>query len=186
MKTIEQYEVEIASKAEIIEQQLAVFQENIGQIGSVIGKDSTQVYELLVSQYNDVINTYTTTTRRNAPILQGYVTKLDKILAVLAEVMASIEKIESNHGEDLLSTRYDVEIAMEQANEMAMNLAIGAQEELKEKGLDVSTDVLRYGMIGGTAYLVLSLLGAGKTFSLAGAAATAYMVGQQGEEKATG
>ena len=159
MKTIEQYENEIALKAGVIDEQLKYFDDNIGKIGSVIGKDSTVVYNTLYNSFTDVMDQYTYSTRRNPEILSGYVAKLDQIQVVLDEVMNSIDKIYKGADEDLLTTRFDVNDAMEKAGEMAEELTTditeGVQEVVKETtGKNMPGWAVWVG-IGVIAYIVL-------------------------------
>lgn len=167
MKTIEEYEVEIAAKSDIIRAQLDKFQENIGRIGKVIGKDSTVVYDTLVSQFNDVVQIYSSTTRRNPEILQGYVNKLNKILNVLAGVMQAIDRLDTMHDEDEITVKDEVDQIMEDANEAVNNLVTGAEEAL-EPYIGESA-WLHYLIWGGGAFLVCKLLKLPTYLCIAGA-----------------
>jgi len=136
MKTIEQCEAEFARKSEIVSKQLEVFQENIGQIGSIINKDASSVYKTLLTQYNSVVSMYNASLTRNVSVLSTYIAKLDRIQVVLDEVMLSIDKIETVPDDDTLTLRFDVNDTMEKASEKASEIADeiveGTQEKVEE------------------------------------------------------
>lgn len=119
MKTIEEYEIEISSKISLATEGMQKFNDNISRIGSVIGRDTSEVYSVLNNALVLSVDRFNTMALKNADTLQPIVDKLDKILNVLAEVISSIDKIEqaANDNTASLDVRNDVTNAMIKASE---------------------------------------------------------------------
>jgi hypothetical protein len=132
MKTIEDCISEIESKAATIQSQLDLFQENIGYVGSVIGKDSTIVHSTLESRFCETMEIYRSTTRQNVEILEGYIGTLDKILQVLAEVLSVIESSKSAPVEDSLEARTSAETVLQQAADTAEKLSLDVETAIEK------------------------------------------------------
>jgi hypothetical protein len=180
MKTIEDCISEIESKAATIQSQLDLFQENIGYVGSVIGKDSTIVHSTLESRFCETMEIYRSTTRQNVEILEGYIGTLDKILQVLAEVLSVIESSKSAPVEDSLEARTSAETVLQQAADTAEKLSLDVETAIeKATGSTIQGDWFKMALIGGAVYVGLGLVGSGKLFQIAGAVAAAYYIGKR-------
>ena len=176
MKTIEDCELEIETKTDIIKDRMTRFEQNIGRIGSVIGKDSTDVYQLLLRKFNETIDMYNTGTRRSVEVLGGYIATLDNINVVLDDVMVAIDKIEGDRGEDL-TEKFKVDEIMEKVSEMTDAVVSKAEQAVEQvTGKEVSTSTVKAGVYGIGSFLLMKALGIGKAVAVAGAAATAYYV----------
>lgn len=181
MKTIENYEFEIDAKASVIRQQLAIFYENISRIGSVIGKDSTKVYNVLLKSFDTVINTYKTSTNRNTEILQGYVDVLDRIATVLSVVMDRIDMIDNVPVENSLDIHYDINDTLEKAYEDAKTIESEVENKVQivianQTGVVPSDTMVHYLVIGGGSYLISRLLGLSRLASAGIAVGSCYLV----------
>jgi hypothetical protein len=170
MITIEQLENEILSKSGLITEGLILFQENIDNLGSVIGKDPRHVYDVLVSAYDSVMGEYNMTTRRNVEILSGYVVRLDKILNVLTDVTFQIQNMKTAQENGTIS-----EVAEEIGNAVD-TIASDIEQVLNERGVTVERDYVSMAIIGAGSYSLMRILGFGRITSLAVAAGSSYML----------
>ena len=175
MKTIEQYEVEINTKSNRIQEQLMIFHENIGSIGNVIGKDSTYVFETLERSYIRILEDYNSTTARNTTILQSYVDRLDVIQGVLNAVMDAIDRIKESNDDESLDVQFEVNDVMEQISEIVSDAASGIETGVeKTTGIDITGGYAKVAIIGTGSYALSRVIGISKVTSLAIAAAAAY------------
>lgn len=170
MMTIEQLESEILSKSGFITEGLLLFQENIDNLGSVIGKDPRHVYDVLQSAYDSVMSDYEMTTRRNVEILSGYVVRLDKILNVLTDVTFQIQNMKTAQENGTIS-----EVAEEIGNAVD-TIAGGIEHVLEEGGVAVERDYVNMAIIGSGAYALMRILGFGRIMSAAVGAGSAYVL----------
>jgi hypothetical protein len=170
MKTIEQYEAQIAQQASMIQEGLLNLEENVHVIPNVVGKDPQYVYELLKRKFDETYNEYMTTTLRNVKLLDYYTQKFDKIIAVLADSNRKIEQAKSEEG--VIDVGFGEEFD-ETVSEVAEDL-----EAFLEETVDVSVkkDYLKMGLIGGGSFILMRTLGFGVVTSLIGSAAAAYML----------
>ena len=177
MKTIEQYEVEISEKSEMIEFHLARFKENTGNIGKVIGKDPTVVYDLLTRRYNETITEFRTTTRRNPEIMAGYVRTFDKILSVLYEVEKSIELIDKGRSGEEIDVSLEVDKIMDWVSKASDDIVPGADIAATEAAdfLGIPKGLV----IGGATYFLLRFIGLNQMWSVAGGASAGYFLGKE-------
>jgi len=171
MKTIEQYEAEIQQKSALIEQGLAVFDENIGHLRNVIGKDPQYVYDILSNKYAEVMEIYTTSTRRSVEILEGHVVKLDKILDVLSSVHSQINKASQEHPDELMDQVID------EITSTMDDIAEPVDDYVEDKtNISVGRDITTMAIVGVGSYILLRYLGLGRLVSMAGAGAATYML----------
>lgn len=168
MATIEQLEVELTSKLSIAEQKLNRFQENLGRIGSIIGKDPTYVYDLLLSKHTEVSTGYASAVNVNTGLLSELIDKENKVLAVLDEVMVVLDRIDSAD---------DIE-AIDVKNEVAEGIngiVEGIESRLEEN--DISIPGVGFIVPGLASYVLLRyVLKAGRTISLVASAAVSLML----------
>lgn len=184
MKTIEEFEIEITSKIAVAQDQMSIFKENIPKIGSVIGRDTTEVYNVLLSALTGAVERYNSLGARNAETLQPIVDKLEKIINVLAEVMASIEKIDQAQGENQssLEVRNDVTNTMTKASEdvdalidVIPSVPVPSNPIVANPGLALASGIAAFFIANKIAKL-------GPFASFALAAGAAYYMGNVGKE----
>lgn len=180
MKTIEDCEVEIEQKSILIQDQMKIFADNINNIGVVVGKDPSVVYDTIKAKYNTTIETYNTLTRRNVEILNGYVIILDKILAVLGEVMFSIRSINESKPEDQITIKASAETMLESAASKIEELSTSAEQAIETySGKQVDSSMFKMALTGTAAFVLLRMVGAGRLISIGGAVVAAYWIGKK-------
>ena len=170
MRTIEEYEVEIQAKMSMIQKSLSRFEQNIGRIGQVIGKDASYVYKVLKENFESIVNNYKNSVSRNPLFLMEVSEGLDKIMSVLQEVDAALDKIEEAPLERALDVRYDVNDTMERIAETAIDTVDEAATRVSEaasSGTGISQSVIYPLVIGGTGYFLGRTLNLSKIASLA-------------------
>jgi len=173
MKTIEQYEMEILEKSSVINNQLDIFHENIGQIGHVIGKDATHVYDVILSSFDQATAEYNETTK-NVKKLELISAKLDHILNVLAEVMTAINRMENSRDEDAITVKLEVNDLIERANAM---LETAIVETSSATGMERGTTSRL--VVGFGVYFISRLVGISRLPSIGLGIASAWIFPKQ-------
>lgn len=178
MKTIEMYDAEITAKIDKCKDGLAVFEDNIGKIGQVIGKDSTVVHQTLSKSLSTIITDYSMLMPRNATTLQSITDRLDKVLAVLATVIDAIDAIDNSPQDEHLTLKNKVDTVMEGVNKYVDDMSKKLTVEIQQgTGKTVSSNVVKYSIFGVGTYLILNkLIGLSPFLSLVGAAGVVMIV----------
>jgi hypothetical protein len=166
MKTIEQYEVEIAQKNAIINEMMSSFSVNIDRFNDILGKDPQYVYNTLDKQWKKTITEYQTTTLRNQKILQTWSNKLDAIISVLNEVMSILKDMDniafSSQESSIInasSQSTSVQDLAEKASEQFDNIVNTVQEKIENAGISgVKISWTRGIIVAGATYALLSIL----------------------------
>lgn len=180
MKTIEDCEVEIEQKSALIQEQMKIFDDNVHNIGIIVGKDPSVVYDTIKAKYNTTIETYNTSTRRNVEILNGYVAIFDKILAILDEVMVSIRSINESKPEDQITVKAHAETMLEDAASKIEELSTNAEQAIESyTGKPIDSSMFKMALTGTAAFVLLRMIGAGKLISIGGAVMAAYWIGKK-------
>lgn len=169
MATIEELEMQLQQRLSIIDLRLSRFYDNLGRIGSVIGKDSSYVYDVLKKKYNSLASDFSSMVNKNVETLTIMIERSEKILLVLDEVSKVIDTIESSHDDEMLSVRGEVDEKME-------SLASTVEELTSEVSNKIGPSILGYVVPGAAAYIILRMIGTGRTVSIVAAAAVAYIV----------
>lgn len=172
MKTIEEFDAEIYYKAGEAQAQLERFKDNLGNLNQILGRDPTDLYELLSSSFEQTVETWQTTTRKNTEILQGYVDKLDRILNGLAEIMLAIDDLQISREMGTVDedTRQNIDQSLKNAADAVKDLVADVA------GVEPSTDLISMAVVGVGSYALLRFLGAGNLISLVGAGVVTYYV----------
>jgi len=184
MKTIEQYELEIAQKDAIIREMMAAFSLNIDRFQQVLGKDPQYVYDTLERQWISTISEYQRTTLRNQDVLQRWSDKLESVISVLNEVAAMLRDLDriafaQNDPTPEESTGEAKEIA-EKASEQLDNLTNTVQEKIEQAGVQgVQRPWIKGALAGGAAFLACRVLGIRPVISMTAAGAAAYFAGRK-------
>jgi hypothetical protein len=184
MKTIEEFEMEIGSKITLAQEGLIKFGDNVSRIGSVIGKDPTQVYNVLNSALSGVIDRFNSMAAKNSETLQPLVDRLDKILDVLAAVIIAINNIEQSAGDNVsdLDVKNEVNAVIEKASTDADSLI----DTVPSTVVTYSPIVANPGvalLAGVAAYFIATkVANLGPFAGFAIAAGAAYYMGTAGEK----
>uniref|UniRef100_A0A6H1ZY04 Uncharacterized protein n=1 Tax=viral metagenome TaxID=1070528 RepID=A0A6H1ZY04_9ZZZZ len=173
MATIEELEMQLQQRLSIIDLRLSRFYDNLGRIGSVIGKDSSYVYDVLKKKYNSLASDFSSMVNKNVETLTIMIERSEKILSVLDEVSKVIDTIESSHDDEMLSVRGEVDEKMES---LASSVEELTSEVSDRAGNLIGPSMLGYVVPGAAAYIILRMIGTGRTVSLVAAAAVAYIV----------
>lgn len=170
MATIEQLEIQLAGKLSLINRNLNKFHENIGKIGNVVGKNPTYVHTVLLEKYDEIKNSYESAINMNTGFLEGLINRADKIISVLDEVMAIIDRIDNASGNEAIDVKNEVNEAIDR---VAEELESGADTIDSAVGANVS----KYVIPGAISFVVLRyILKLGQTVSLASSAAIAMIL----------
>jgi hypothetical protein len=170
MKTMEQWDVDITQQNIVISSGMDKFGANIQNLGMVMGKDPTVIYDILKKNWDAINLEYQGLVYRNVTTLEYISKRLDKIIAVLAEVMANIDDMEKarSDGGDLTNVALQIGQGFDKiASDIEGYLA-------EQVDVDVPRDWIKAAMIGVGSYLVLRYVGLDKVWSIAAAAALAY------------
>lgn len=186
MKTIEQYEIEIAQKDAIIREMMAAFSLNIDRFNQVIGKDPQYVYDVLEKQWTSTISEYQRTTLRNQDILQRWSDKLDSIINVLNEVSSMLQDLDritfANNKQDPIQasvTSESKEIS-QKVSEQLDNLTNTVQEKIEQAGVQgVKKDWIKKAIAGTATFFVCKAIGVKPVLSIAAASAAVFLVGKK-------
>ena len=174
MVTIEQLESDLAGRIGIARNQLEVFQANLGRIGQVIGKDASTVYTKLLGYVDQIELEMKTTTLRNTALLFRWVATMDQVLAVLKEVMLSIEAMDSS---DVLNVKATVDMIINKASDAADGISTYIMNYADPSADASQAGILKYILIGAAAYFTLRMFKISPLVSGLGAVAAAFVLG---------
>jgi len=174
MVTIEQLEADLAGRIGIARNQLEVFQANLGRIGQVIGKDASTVYTKLLGYVDQIELEMKTTTLRNTALLFRWVATMDQVLAVLKEVMLSIEAMDSS---DVLNVKATVDMIINKASDAADGISTYIMNYADPTADSGQASILKYILIGAAAYFTLRMFKISPLVSGIGAVAAAFILG---------
>lgn len=168
MKTIEQYEAEIQQKKQLATHQLGIFQENLSEIGRVIGKDPSHIYEVVCTALDRIEQDHSEMINVNTSALESILDRLNVVLGVLEDAILSVEAIEQSTETEELSVKNFVDEKME-------GLAENAESVLSET-FETKESMFTSLVIGLVAFAGLKyVLRFGNLPSAAAAAAAIYL-----------
>jgi hypothetical protein len=177
MQTIEQLESDLFGKIGIARDQLAIFQANLGRIGQVIGKDASAVYMKILGYVDQIELEMKTTTLRNTALISRWVGTMDKVLAVLKEVMASIDTMNNAADGEVLNVRATVEMILNKASDSADGISTYIMNYADPTADPGQASILKYILIGTAAYFTLRMFKISPLVSGIGAVAAAIILG---------
>lgn len=172
MPTIEELEREFHAKLGLIEGTLARFHENLGRIGSIIGKDPTYVYDILKSNFDQIKQDYSEGVSINVASLSSLISREDKILEVLEEVNYVLKRIEESKDEESIDVKNE-------AAEIIENLAKNVENRLQDDEVSFGKFSLMGYLIPGLATFVILKYGLKQStkVSLIASGAVAILMG---------
>lgn len=189
MKTIEQYEIEIAQKDAVINEMMAAFSLNIDRFKQVLGKDPQYVYDVLYNKWKKTIDEYQRTTLRNQDILQSWSSKLDAVINVLNEVAAmlrDLDSIVSSQNQEVINASATTggnasDSIASKISEQIDDLVDTVQEKVNQS--DISKISFSKSIItAGIAFAALRILGIRPIMSIPTAALIAYYMSKKTEK----
>lgn len=184
MKTIEQYELEIAQKDAVIREMMAAFSLNIDRFQQVLGKDPQYVYETLEKQWMSTISEYQRTTLRNQDVLQRWSDKLESVISVLNEVASMLRDLDriafAQTDPTQSSATVEAKEIAEKVSEQLDNLTSTVQEKIEQAGVQgVQSTWIKGALAGGATFLACRVLGIRPAISMTAAGAAAYFAGKK-------